>query len=176
MIEEMYFNEKKDYLSNNISLEEEDDINSQSNSEIYSFSKEIIKNGNEYFESEFKKVFNEKDSFGESRKEEEKDLETEKNDEIRLDKKKIFKLIYNANKYVNKKNATKAKKIFTIFDTNNYNNYSYDELILYIKNLNSSFKTSSSISNKYRLLKLEHKLILELKTRLLNQIKETENI
>ena len=169
----MYLMEEKDCLSKNISLEE-DDINSQSNSEFYSFSKENIKKGNEYFESEFKKVFNEKDSFGESIKEEEKDLETEKNEEIPLDKKKIFKLIYNANKYVNKKTAPKAKKIFTIFG--NYNNYSYDELILYIKNLNNSFKTSSSISNKYKLLKLEHKLILELKTRLLNQIKDTEHI
>ena len=176
MIEEILFKEEEDCLNKNKSLEEEDDINSQSNSELYSFSKENIKNGNEYFESEFKKVFNEKDSFGESRKEEEKDLETEKNDEIRLDKKKIFKLIYNANKYVNKKTATKAKKIFTIFETNNYKNYSYDELILYIKRLNNSSRTSSSIANKYKLLKLEHTLILELKTRLLKQVKDNENI
>lgn len=47
---------------------------------------------------------------------------------------------------------------------------------MYIKKLNKSSKVISSTSKKYKLLKMEHKLILELKARLLNKIKENENI
>ena len=86
----------------------------------------------------------------------------------------MFKLIYNTNKnkFICKTKKIRAKKIFKIFGKNNYKNYSFDEIILYIKKLNNSSKTSTSIVNKYKLLKLEHKLILELKTRILSKIEE----
>ena len=58
----------------------------------------------------------------------------------------------------------------------NFDNYSFNEIILYIKRLNRSSKTISSNVNKYNLLKMEHKLILELKKRILDQIKKNENL
>ena len=142
---------------------------------FFLFSKENIGNPNEYFETEFKKVFNDKDTFGQFKKEEEKDFEPERYHQIRINKKKIFKLIYNANKIVNKRNNLK-KKIFTILSKDNFDNYSFNEIILYIKRLNRSSKTISSNVNKYNLLKMEHKLILELKNRILDQIKKNENL
>ena len=143
-----------------------------SNSEEYSFSKENLMLRNECFESEFKKVFNVKDIFDQFKKEEEKDLEPENNEEYVVDKKKIFKLIYNTTKCTNKKANVKTKKIFNILGKNNFKNYTFDDLILYIRKLNNSTKNSSSVLNKYKLLKLEKVLILELKTRILNQIKD----
>ena len=164
---------EEQYITKNISF---DDIaNSQMNNGFLLFSKENFVNPNEYFETEFKKVFNDKDTFGQFRKEEEKDFETEKFDRIRINKKKIFKLIYNANKIVNKQNNFK-KKIFTILSNNNFHNYSFHDIILYIKRLNRSSKTITSNVNKYNLLKMEHKLILELKNRILNEIKKNENL
>ena len=62
------------------------------------------------------------------------------------------------------------KKIFTVLGKDDFH-YGFDKLILYIKNLNNSSKSSPSALNKINLLKLEHKLILELKDRILNQIK-----
>ena len=166
--------EEEEFTSQNNSFD--DNYNSQSNYDLFLFSKENYINKNENFETEFNKVFNSKDIFGNLRKEEEKEKETEKNKSktINLYKKKIFKLIYNTNKnkYTCKTKKLRVKKIFKIFGKINYKNYSFDELILYIKKLNNSSKTSSSILNKYKLLKLEHKLILELKTRILAQSKE----
>ena len=171
-MEEIELKEEQ-YITKNISF---DDIaNSQMNNGFFLFSKENIGNPNEYFESEFKKVFNDKDTFGQFRKEEEKDFEPEKYDQIRINKKIIFKLIYNANKIVNKRNNFK-KKIFTILSNNNFHNYSFNEIILYIRRLNRSSKAITSNVNKYNLLKMEHKLILELKNRLLNEMKKNENL
>lgn len=172
MIEEMDLKEE-DCSSQNNSFD--DNYNSHSNNDSFLFSKESMENGNEFFnfETEFKKVFNAKDSFGHILKEEqEKNFELEKNEDIRFNKKKIFKLIYNANKYVNKKANFKTKKIFTILGRSNYDNYSFDDIILYIRKLNYSSKNTTSISNKYKLLKMEHSLILELKNRILNQLNE----
>lgn len=164
--------EEEECTSQNNSFD--DNYNSHSNDDLFLFSKENYINRNENFETEFNKVFNSKDIFVNFRKEEEKDYDSEKNKNINHYKKKLFKLIYKANK--NKFTCTtkkiSAKKIFKIFGKNNYKNYSFDELILYIKKLNNSSKTSSSILNKYKLLKLEHTLILELKTRILSQIQE----
>ena len=168
MIEEMDFKEE-DCSSHNFSF---DDNYNNSGSEEYLFSKENIWNRNECFETEFKKVFNVKDIFGQFTKEEEKDVEPENNEDYSVDKKKIFKLIYNTNKYTNKKDNVKTKKFFNILGKNNFKNYTFDDLILYIRKLNNSTRTSSSISKKYKLLKLEKMLISELKTRILNQIKE----
>ena len=165
MIEEIDFKEE-DSSSHNFSFE---DSYNNSSSEEYLFSKENLINRNECFETEFKKVFNVKDIFGRFAKEEEKE---EKNEDFRYDKKKIFKLIYNTNKYAKKKTNIKTKKIFNILGKNNYKNYTFEDLILYIGKLNNSTKTSTSISKKYKLLKLEKLLIFELKTRILNQIKE----
>lgn len=173
MFEEMDMKEEENSIESNYF---DNTYDKQSNNDLYLLSKENAKNRNEYFESEFKKVFNYKDTFGEVRKEEEKDLETERNDDFRISKKKIFKLIYNANKIINKTDNLKTKKIFTVFGKNNFKNYSFEQIIIYIKKLNNATKTSSSISYKYQLLKVEHKLILELKTRLLNKIKESESI
>ena len=172
MIEEMDIKEEECSSQNNSF---DDNYNSHSNNDLFLFSKENLGRGNEFFnfETEFKKVFNAKDSFGHILKEEEeKNFEPEKNEDIRFNKKKIFKLIYNANKYVNKKTNFKTKKVFTILGKNNYDNYSFDDIILYIRKLNNSSKNSSSISNRYKILKLEQSLILELKNRILNQIKE----
>ena len=172
MIEEMDLKEE-DCSSQNNSFD--DNYNSHSNNDLFLFSKENMGVGNEFFnfEKEFKKVFNSKDSFGHILKEEEeKNFEPEKNDDIRFNKKKIFKLIYNANKYANKKTNFKTKKLFTILGKTNYDNYSFDDIILYIRKLNHSSKTVASISNKYKLLKMEHSLILELKNRILNQLNE----
>ena len=172
MIEEMDIKEEECSSQNNSF---DDNYNSHSNNDLFLFSKENLGGGNEFFnfETEFKKVFNAKDSFGHILKEEEeKNFEPEKNEDIRFNKKKIFKLIYNANKYVNKKTNFKTKKVFTILGKNNYDNYSFDDIILYIRKLNNSSKNSSSISNRYKILKLEQSLILELKNRILNQIKE----
>ena len=172
MIEEMDIKEEECSTQNNSF---DDNYNSHSNNDLFLFSKENLGGGNEFFnfEAEFKKVFNAKDSFGHILKEEEeKNFEPEKNEDIRFNKKKIFKLIYNANKYVNKKTNFKTKKVFTILGKNNYDNYSFDDIILYIRKLNNSSKNSSSISNRYKILKLEQSLILELKNRILNQIKE----
>ena len=176
MIEEIDFKqEEEECKSQNNSFD--DNYNSHSNDDLFLFSKENYINGNENFETVFKKVFNSKDIFDTFRKEEEKDYDTEKNKSknINLYKKKIFKLIYhtNKNKFICKTKKLRAKKVFKTFGKNgknNYKNYSFDELILYIKKLNNSSKTSSSILNKYKLLKLEHKLIIELKTRILSQI------
>ena len=173
MIEEIDFKqEEEECKSQNNSFD--DNYNSHSNDDLFLFSKENYINGNENFETVFKKVFNSKDIFDTFRKEEEKDYDTEKNKgkNINLYKKKIFKLIYNANKYVNKKTNFKTKKVFTILGKTNYDNYSFDDIILYIRKLNHSSKNTTSISNKYKLLKMEHSLILELKNRILNQIKE----
>ena len=174
MIEEIDFKQEEEECTNqNNSFD--NNYNSQSNDDLFLFSKENYINKNENFEKEFNKVFNSKDIFGNFRKEEEKENETDKykSKTIYLYKKKIFKLIYNTNK---NKFTCKTKKLrgkkFKIFGKNNYKNYSFDELILYIKNINNSSKTSSSILNKYKLLKLEYKLILELKTRILAQTKE----
>ena len=166
MIEETDFKEE-DWTSPNISF---DDYNNSN--EEYLFSKEILRNKNESFETEFKKVFNVNDIFGRFTKGEEKDIDTESNEDYNLDKKKIFTLIHNKNKYSNKKTNVNNKKIFNILRKNNFKNYSFDDLILYIRKLNNSTKTGSSISKKYRCLKFEKMLILELKTRILNQIKE----
>ena len=175
MIEEMDFNEDEcSSSSQNYSFD--NNYNNQLNNDLYLFSKEENLKVNECFEIEFKKVFNDKGLFRNFRKEEEKDLESEKDEEIRLNKRKIFKLIYNANKYVNQKSNVKAKKIFKIFGNDNFKNNTFDEIIMYIKKLNKSSKVISSTSKKYKLLKMEHKLILELKARLLNKIKENENI
>ena len=163
---------EEQYITKNIPFD--DNANNQLNNGFYLFSKENIGNPNEYFETEFKKVFNDKDTFGQFKKEEEKDFEPEKFDEIRINKKKIFKLIYNANKIANKRNNFK-KKIFTILSKDNYHNYSFNDIVLYIKKLNRSSKTISSNVNKYNLLKMERKLILELKNRILEQIKKNEN-
>ena len=109
MIEEMDFNEDECSSQNNSF---DNKYNNQLNNGLYLFSKENTNIGNECFEVEFKKVFNDKDIFGSSQKEEEKDIESEKSEEIRLNKRKIFKLIYNANKYINPKSNIKSKKIF----------------------------------------------------------------
>ena len=172
MIKEMDFNDDECSSQNNSF---ENKYNNQLNNDLYFFSKENTNIGNECFEVEFKKVFNDKDIFGSSKKEEEKDIESEKSEEIRLNKRKIFKLIYNANKYINPKTNIKAKKIFKIFEKNEFKNNTFDEIILYIKKLNNSSKVSSSNTDRYKLLKLEHKLVLELKTRLLNRIQQKEN-
>jgi hypothetical protein len=172
MIEEMDIKEEECSSQNNSF---DDNYISHSNNDLFLFSKENLGGGNEFFnfETEFKKVFNAKDSFGHILKEEEeKNFEPEKNEDIRFNKKKIFKLIYNANKYVNKKTNFKTKKVFTILGKTNYDNYSFDDIILYIRKLNNSSKNSSSISNRFKILKLEQSLILELKNRILNQIKE----
>ena len=172
MIEDVELNEE-DSSSQNNSFD--DNYNSHSNNDIFLFSKENIGEGNKFFnfEAAFKKVFNSNDSFGRILKgEEEKNDEPEKNENIRFNKKKIFKLIYNANKCVNKRTNFKTKKIFTILGKTNYDNYSFDDIILYIRKLNHSSKNNTSISNKYKILKLEHSLILELKNRILNEIKE----
>ena len=47
---------------------------------------------------------------------------------------------------------------------------------MYIKKLNRSSKTITSNVNKYNLLKMEHRLIQELKNRILDKIKTNENI
>jgi hypothetical protein len=94
---------------------------------------------------------------------------------LELIKKKIFKLIYNANNIVNKKTNLK-KKIFTILSKDNFQNYSFHDIILYIKKLNRSSKTITSNVNKYNLLKMEHRLIQELKNRILDKIKNNEKI
>ena len=175
MIEEIDFKpEEEECTSQNNSFD--DNYNSHSNDDLFLFSKENNINGNENFETEFNKVFNSKDIFGNLRIEEEKDYESKKNGSKTINQyqKKIFKLIYNTkkNKFTFKTKKLRAKKIFKIFGKNNYKNYSFDELILYIKKLNNTSKTSSSILNKFKLLKLEHTLILELKTRILSQIEE----
>ena len=170
----MDMREEEENSIENISFD--DKINSYLKNDLYLFSKESKLNGNEYFESEFKKVFKFKDTFEEIWKEEEKDAEKEKEDKFRINKKQIFKLIYNANKNVHKINNLKKKNIFTILGKNSFKNYSFDQIILYIKKLNNSTKNSSSISYKHKLLKIEHKLIMELKNRLLNKIKENDNI
>ena len=172
MMEEIDLKEEQ-YITKNIAFDE--NVNNPLNNGFFLFSKENFGNPNEYFETEFKKVFNDKDTFGQFKKEEEKDFEPEKLDEIRINKKKIFKLIYNANKIANKRNNFK-KKIFTILSKDNYHNYSFNDIVLYIKKLNRSSKTISSNVNKYNLLKMEHKLILELKNRILDQIKKNENL
>ena len=172
MMEEIDLKEEQ-YITKNIPFD--DNANNQLNNGFYLFSKENIGNPNEYFETEFKKVFNDKDTFGQFKREEEKDFEPERLDQIRINKKKIFKLIYNANKIVNKRNHLK-KKIFTILSNNNFHNYSFNEIILYIRRLNRSSKAITSNVNKYNLLKMEHKLILELKNRLLNEMKKNENL
>ena len=168
MIEEIDFKqEEEECTSQNNSFD--DNYNSHSNDALFLFSKEnCYINGNENFETVFQKVFN-SDNF---KKEEEKDYEPEKNKSENI--KKIFKLIYHTNKhkFICKTKKIRTKKISKVFGKNNYKNYSFDELILYIKKLNNSSKTSSSILNKYKLLKLEHTLILELKTRILSQIGE----
>ena len=171
MLEEIDYRQEETSQNNSF----EDNYNDQISSDINLFSREDNEDANEYFESEFKKVFNDKDIFGKSKREEEKEFEPEKKEQIRFNKKKIFKLIYNANQIVNKKSNFK-KKIFTIFSKDDFHNYSYNELILYIKKLNASSKSSSSALNKLNILKLEHKLITELKTRILNKIKENEKI
>ena len=172
MMEEIDFMEEETSNQNNSF---DDNYNNQPDSDLFLLSKDNLRKGSQYFETEFKKVFNYKDTFVQNRREEEKDIETEKNEETRKNKKRIFKLI-NVNKYVNKKSNLKRKKIFRIFGKNDFKNYSFDELIIYINKLNNSSKTSATISNKYKLLKLEHKLILELKTRILDQIKENGSI
>ena len=164
---------EEQYFTKNISFD--DNYNNQLTNGFYLFSKENIGNPNEYFETEFKKVFNDKDTFGQPKREEEKDFEPEKFDQIRINKKKIFKLIYNANNIVNKKTNLK-KKIFTVLSKDNFQNYSFHDIILYIKKLNRSSKTITSNVNKYNLLKMEHRLIQELKNRILDKIKTNENI
>ena len=169
MIEEIKLEEEEDCSSENNSFD--DNYNSQSTSDFYLFSKENDENANEFFETEFKKVFNDKDTLGHLKHEEEKQMEMQNFPQIKIHKKKIFKLISNTNKFVNKRKNNKPKKIFTVMGKDDFHNYGFDELILYIKNLNNSSKSSPSALNKINLLKLEHKLILELKDRILNQIK-----
>ena len=171
MIEEIKL-EEEDSSSENNSFD--DNYNNQSTNDLYLFSKENDENANEYFETEFKKVFNDKDTFGTFKREEEKEVETQENSQSKVHKKKIFKLISNSNKFMQKRNNLRRKKIFTVLGKNNFENYGFDELILYIKKLNNSSKASPSASNKINLLKLERKLILELKDRILNQIKANQ--
>ena len=147
MIEEIKLEEEEDCSSENNSFD--DNYNSQSASDFYLFSKENDENANEFFETEFKKVFNDKDTLGHLKHEEEKQMEMQNFPQIKIHK----------------------KKIFTVMGKDDFHNYGFDELILYIKNLNNSSKSSPSALNKINLLKLEHKLILELKDRILNQIK-----
>ena len=175
MIEEIDFKpEEEEFTNQNNSFDH--NYNNLSNDDLFLFSKENYINGNENFETVFKKVFNSKDIFDTFKIEEEKEYESDKNrsKDINLYKKKIFKLIYNTNrnKFICRTKKLRAKKIFKTYKKDTYKNYSFDELILYIKNLNNSSKTSSSILNKYKLLKLEQKLIVELKTRILSQIEE----
>ena len=172
MMEEMDIKEEQ-YFTKNISFD--DNYNNQLTNGFYLFSKENTGNPNEYFESEFKKVFNDKDTFGASKKEEEKDFESENFEQIRNNKKKIFKLIYNVNKIVNKRTNLK-KKIFTTLNVDNFHNYSFNDIIMYIKRLNRSSKSISSNVNKYNLLKMEQRLIIELKNRILDKIERNERI
>ena len=173
MIQDIVF-KNEDYTIDNNSFD--DTYNNQVNNDLYLSSKENLENTNDFFESEFKKAFNDRDAFafGHYKKEEEKEKEynKEKIEQIRKNKKRIFKLIYNANKFVNKRTNLKAKKYFLITSKNDYENYSFDEIILYIKQLNKTSKSCSSNVNKFNLLNLEHKLILELKNRLLNKYEE----
>ena len=172
MLEELDVKEEQ-FFTKNISFG--DNYNNQLNNGFYFLSKENIENQNEYFEVEFKKVFNDKDTLGEFKKEEEKSSEPKKYTKIKINKKKIFKLIYNAKNIINKTTNLK-KKIFTILSKDTFHKYTFNDLILYIKRLNRSSKTISSNVNKYNLLKMEHKLILELKKRILDQIKKNENL
>ena len=177
MIQDTIFKQEEEYTIDNNSFD--DTYNNQNNNDLYLSSKDNIQSTNDFFESEFKKVFNDKDAFafGHLKKEEEKEKEynKEKIDQIRKNKKRIFKLIYSANKFVNKR-TNKAKKYFLISSKNNYENFSFDEIILYIKQLNKSSNSCSSNVNKFHLLNLEHKLILELKNRLLNKYEENKII
>lgn len=173
MIQDIIF-KQDDYTIENNSYD--DTYSNQINNDAYLSSNENVENTNDFFESEFKKVFNDRDAFafGHMKKEEEKEKEydKEKIEQIRKNKKRIFKLIYNAKKFINKRTNLKAKKYFLITSKNKYENYSFDEIILYIKQLNKTSKSCSSIVNKFNLLNLEHKLILELKNRLLNKYEE----
>ena len=153
----------------------------QINNDVSLFQRERFENTNDFFEIEFKKVFNDRDafSFEDSKKKEEekeKDITKEKKEQIRKNnKKRIFKLIYCANGFVNKRTNIKSKKYFLITSKNNYKNYSFDDIIMHIQQLNKSSKSCSSSVNKLNVLNLEHNLILELKNRILNKYEENKD-
>ena len=110
MIEEMDLKDE-DCSSQNISFD--DNYNSYSDNELFLFSKENLRNGNEFFnfETEFKKVFNAKGSFGHILKEEEeKNVEPEKNEDMSFNKKKFLNLFIMQINMLIKKLISKPKK------------------------------------------------------------------
>jgi hypothetical protein len=172
---------KEEYPIDNTSYD--DSYNNQIDDDIYLSSKDSIENTNNFFEIEFKKVFNDKDAFAfenpkikEEEKEKEKDINKEKIAKIKKNKKRIFKLICSANNIVNKRNDLKSKKYFLITSKNNYKNYSFDEIILNLRQLNKSSKSCLSNVNKLNILNLEYNLVLELKNRILNKYEENKDI
>ena len=181
MILDNLFKKEENPLENNSF---DDNYNSQANDndDLYLSSKVSIENTNNSFESEFKKVFNDKDAFSfdnTKKKEEEKETEKDNKDKIaknKKNKKRIFKLIYGTNNIVNRRGNLKSKKYFLISSKNNYKNYSFDEIILNIKQLNKSSKTCPSNVNKLNILNLEYNLIMELKNRILDKYEENKNI
>ena len=179
MILDNLFKKEENPIENNSF---DDNYNNQANDDLYLSSKESIENTNNFFESEFKKVFNNKDAFSfdnTQKKEEEKETEKDNKEKIaknKKNKKRIFKLIYGTNNIVNRRGNLKSKKYFLITSKNNYKNYSFDEIILYIKQLNKSSKSCASNLNKLNLLNLEYNLVLELKNRILNKYKENKDL
>lgn len=81
---------EEDCSSQNNSFD--NNYNSHSNNDLFLFSKEKMGNGNEFFnfETEFKKVFNSKDTFGHIIKEEEMILKQKKTKKSDLIKKKYL--------------------------------------------------------------------------------------
>ena len=96
MILDNLFKKEENPIENNSF---DDNYNNQDNDDLYLSSKESIENTNNFFESEFKKVFNDKDVFSfdnTQKKEEEKETEKDNKEKIaknKKNKKRIFKLL-----------------------------------------------------------------------------------
>ena len=146
------------------------DIPYNQNNNFYSYSKWSLEYENEYFESEFKKVFNDHDTFGQLIQEEEKEEEKKKIESLSKIKPKKFRCMYKTKKYVNKKPKLKPKNILSIFKKNNYKKFSFDDIIILLKQLNKESNSNIPILDKFNLLKIESRLISELKNRIIYKI------
>ena len=164
--------EEEEYFINNYSFDEN---NKNLKYDLYLFSKENIGNKNEYFESEFKKVFNERDAFGQLKLEDEKEIYKIQIETKLLGKKKKFKCDNNrVKKFLNIKSDFKYKNLYSILKKNNIKYYSFDEIIKYLKKINKASNSNISILNKYYFLKIESKLISELKSRILYNLQHED--
>ena len=136
--------------------------------DLYSYSKGNIEKSNEYFESEFKKVFSTQDAFGQLKEEEEEKEEDKKNIESlsEINRKKL-RYIHRFKKHVNKKSKLKHKNVLSILKKNNFKNSSFDDIIILLKKLNKESNSNIPILDKFNLLKIESRLISELKNRII---------